>query len=112
MIKILRAKLKPGGYLLGALPNVRHISVLRNLLLRGEFRYEDSGIMDWTHLRFFTRKSMIELVEGGDLELVDIRGDLNGTLSKALYTGSATLMRDFSYFAYNFLARRPTEPDA
>lgn len=46
--------------LLISVPNVRHYKVSLPLLLRGEFRYEDAGIMDRTHLHFFTRASLEE----------------------------------------------------
>ena len=45
--------LAPGGKILASIPNVMHISVLRNLL-NGHWNYEDAGILDKTHLRFFT----------------------------------------------------------
>lgn len=98
---------KPGGHLLVALTNVRHAaSILNNLLHEGKFKYENSVVMDWSHLRFFTRKSMLELIDSSNLELINMRGDLNGNLSRMLYVGSATLLRDLPYFSYNLLARR------
>lgn len=33
------------------------------MLLRGEFEYSDKGILDRTHLRFFTKKTLLELVK-------------------------------------------------
>lgn len=41
-----------------SVPNIRHISVLYSLMLRGDWHYEPAGILDQTHLRFFTSKSM------------------------------------------------------
>ena len=55
--------LKPGGTLIASIPNVRYWIVLRDLVLRGTWEYADSGIMDITHLRFFTRKTFIEALE-------------------------------------------------
>ncbi len=51
--------------LLVSLPNVRHVSVLCMLVLRGNWSYRDSGIMDRTHLRWFTRRSALELLAAG-----------------------------------------------
>ena len=45
-----------------SVPNVRHYKVSLPLLFRGEFRYADDGIMDRTHLHFFTRDSLEETV--------------------------------------------------
>ena len=53
--------LKPGGALLASLPNVQHISVVMDLL-HGFWHYEEAGILDRTHLRFFTRNSVAEMI--------------------------------------------------
>lgn len=65
--------LKPGGYVVASIPNVRNIALLYNLIVRGRWRYEDSGLLDRTHLRFFTRKEIIELFStvGLEVELVE-----------------------------------------
>ncbi len=53
--------LRPGGRVLCSLPNVAHWRV-RLALARGRFDYADNGLMDRTHLRWFTRSSARELV--------------------------------------------------
>jgi methionine biosynthesis protein MetW len=55
--------LRPGARLIVSLPNIAHWQV-RLKLLAGGFDYEDYGIMDRTHLRFFTLKSGRALLEG------------------------------------------------
>jgi 2-polyprenyl-3-methyl-5-hydroxy-6-metoxy-1,4-benzoquinol methylase len=50
----LRRYLKDDGLLVCSIPNVRHESVLVPLLVSGRFHYADAGILDRTHLRFFT----------------------------------------------------------
>jgi hypothetical protein len=45
-----------------SIPNIAHGSV-RLALLGGEFRYRDAGLLDRTHLRFFTRESVHDLFE-------------------------------------------------
>jgi len=58
-----RGLLTPGGFVGGAsVPNIAHASV-RLMLLKGEFNYEDLGILDDTHLRFFTMKTLRDLFE-------------------------------------------------
>jgi 2-polyprenyl-3-methyl-5-hydroxy-6-metoxy-1,4-benzoquinol methylase len=54
--------LKPGGLLLASLPNIANISV-RLALLFGHFRYTERGILDRTHLSFYTRASATQLLE-------------------------------------------------
>lgn len=65
----LHKKVRPGGRMIATIPNIRHRSVVLDLLLRGNFEYRDAGIMDRTHLRFFTRKTAIELMTGSGLTL-------------------------------------------
>jgi 2-polyprenyl-3-methyl-5-hydroxy-6-metoxy-1,4-benzoquinol methylase len=48
----------PDGRLAVSVPNVRHYSVLRDLLVAGTFGYAEHGIRDSTHLRWFTRRDM------------------------------------------------------
>jgi SAM-dependent methyltransferase len=55
------ARLRPGGLALLSVPNVAHWS-MRAMLLAGEFRYASRGILDRSHMRFFTRRSLRDLV--------------------------------------------------
>jgi 2-polyprenyl-3-methyl-5-hydroxy-6-metoxy-1,4-benzoquinol methylase len=61
--------LKDGGSVIVSLPNVGLWSVRLNLLL-GRFRYEETGVLDRTHLRFFTRRTAREMIESTGLEIV------------------------------------------
>jgi methionine biosynthesis protein MetW len=61
--------LAPHGTVIVSLPNVRHWSVLLSLILKGRWDYQDAGIMDRTHLRFFTRATAKELVESTGLSV-------------------------------------------
>ena len=54
--------LKPGGCIIASIPNLRTFTVIWNLLVRGRFDYASHGIMDQTHLRFFTKKTAIGLL--------------------------------------------------
>ena len=57
-----RDLLSPGGTLVVSIPNVLHHSVVRDMV-RGRFDYRDAGVLDRTHLRFFTAATARELVE-------------------------------------------------
>jgi O-antigen biosynthesis protein len=54
--------LNPDGYIIASIPNIAHGAV-RLALLRGEFQYSKLGILDDTHLRFFTRKTVQDLFD-------------------------------------------------
>jgi 2-polyprenyl-3-methyl-5-hydroxy-6-metoxy-1,4-benzoquinol methylase len=56
----------PGAFFIISVPNIAHIWIRLNLLL-GNFNYTDKGILDSTHLRFFTRKTLLNLVQESGL---------------------------------------------
>lgn len=61
--------LKPGGYFLASIPNIREFKTVLKILLRGTFTYEEGGVMDKTHLRFFGKKNIIELLSANGLRI-------------------------------------------
>lgn len=79
-IAVARSVLKPGGLIVTSVPNIAHWSV-RLDLLRGRFEYRDLGIMDATHLRWFTRDSLTRMFTRLDFEVVSIRSSAGLWLS-------------------------------
>jgi 2-polyprenyl-3-methyl-5-hydroxy-6-metoxy-1,4-benzoquinol methylase len=65
-------KLKSDGIVVTSLPNVAHGDV-RLQLLHGSFRYRDLGLLDRTHIRFFTLESVRELLRDAGLVVVDTK---------------------------------------
>jgi SAM-dependent methyltransferase len=57
----LRAYLRDGGYVIASIPNIRNWRVLTSLVFRGRWDYTTAGILDSTHLRFFTKHNMVEM---------------------------------------------------
>jgi 2-polyprenyl-3-methyl-5-hydroxy-6-metoxy-1,4-benzoquinol methylase len=51
---LLRDALAPEGVLVASIPNIKHWSVLYPLLVKDRFTYEDAGLLDRTHVHFFT----------------------------------------------------------
>jgi len=60
LLRKARSWLAPDGRLVASIPNVRHNSVVRSLL-EGNWTYEPAGLLDRTHLRFFTRREIEKL---------------------------------------------------
>lgn len=58
--KNIKDKMKEDGKLLISIPNVRYIYNLYNLIFKKDWNYEKQGVLDKTHLRFFTKKSLID----------------------------------------------------
>jgi 2-polyprenyl-3-methyl-5-hydroxy-6-metoxy-1,4-benzoquinol methylase len=59
----LRTIAAPGGHLHVSVPNARHFSLVKDLVVRGTFGYTDWGHRDNTHLRWFTRRDIVAAVE-------------------------------------------------
>jgi 2-polyprenyl-3-methyl-5-hydroxy-6-metoxy-1,4-benzoquinol methylase len=55
--------LRDKGFIIASIPNVRYFDNIWNLLVNKDWEYIDSGILDKTHLRFFTKKSIISTFE-------------------------------------------------
>ena len=57
----LKAKLSPEATIVASIPNIRYFHVIKQLLQEADFEYAPYGVLDKTHLRFFTKKSMQRL---------------------------------------------------
>lgn len=71
-----KAMLRPDGALLLSIPNVRNFRVTLPLVLLGKFEYQDEGLLDRTHLRFFTRSSITNLLLHCGFEVESVKFDL------------------------------------
>ena len=71
LLTAVTTALKPDGRVIASVPNVAHWSI-RLKLLFGSFNYEPSGLMDATHLRWFTKKSLIHLFKTSGYDVTDL----------------------------------------
>lgn len=71
-----KAMLRSDGALLLSIPNVRNFRVTLPLVLFGQFEYQDEGLLDRTHLRFFTRSSITNLLQHCGFEVESVKFDL------------------------------------
>jgi len=80
--------LKPEGSLVASIPNIRNTETVSQLL-RGNFDYTDWGIMDESHLRFFTRRNIEKMFADNGFSVVDIKPkfDPNADRILALWRG-------------------------
>lgn len=61
VVGTVREALRPGGTLVVSIPNIRNLGILTQIA-EGTFDYADAGILDRTHLRFFTRRTFTQLL--------------------------------------------------
>ena len=99
--------LKPGGALIASIPNLRFYKVSLPLVVSGRWTYRDDGIMDRTHLRFFTWETIVHLVGSAGLAIDAVRttgldGKRNRQIWNALTFGR---MRDLFIDRYILRAR-------
>jgi O-antigen biosynthesis protein len=60
--------LRPDGRVIVSVPNMRYYAVLARLVF-DRWSYTDSGVRDRTHVRIFTRRSLVTMLEGAGLEI-------------------------------------------
>jgi 2-polyprenyl-3-methyl-5-hydroxy-6-metoxy-1,4-benzoquinol methylase len=107
----------PGAYLVGSLPNVRFYANLFNLFFAGDWHYQNAGILDRTHFRFFTFRSVRRSLEEARLDVRRIDGLNPGTptrwdvralverlFRRTLLVMSGGAARDIRYLQIGFLA--------
>ncbi|MEO8215955.1 MAG: class I SAM-dependent methyltransferase [Acidobacteriota bacterium] len=80
----VRKSLKPDGYLFVSVPNIANITTRLGLLF-GIFRYRDRGILDSTHLRFYTSHTIRQEIERAGFDILLTRGS---AIPVRLITGS------------------------
>ena len=105
VLQELSKYLKSGGIFICSIPNVRNFRVTMPLIIRGIWEYSNEGILDKTHLRFFTKKSAIALVEcsGCRVDKVKATGLEQG--SKAYVVNLLTFNMFRPYFEFQYLIR-------
>lgn len=111
------AVMKPDGVLVASIPNIRQFNVLSELLFSRDFRYRDSGILDRTHLRFFTEKSLRRCLQQhgykiesfGGINPMKFRLSLKRILMILLTVISFGAYRDIWFAQFAFRARRPAQ---
>lgn len=77
----IKSHLSRDGVLVGSIPNVRYYRNLFSLVLAKDWEYQDAGVLDRTHLRFFTEKSLRRTLRSHGFRLEEMRG-INGGISR------------------------------
>jgi 2-polyprenyl-3-methyl-5-hydroxy-6-metoxy-1,4-benzoquinol methylase len=118
-LRDIQVHMADGALIVGSLPNVRHYKNLFNLLALCDWHYQDEGILDRTHFRFFTFRSLRRSLESAGLSVLRLEG-LNETKPNGLSirdlaehvfkTGliclSAGTARDVRFVQIGFVAQR------
>lgn len=93
--------------LVASVPNFRYIKNLYEILIQGDFRYVKAGILDKTHLRFFTLKSIYRLFDETRFDIISIKG-IHPSVHPAFRMLNAVTFNsldDMKYFQYAVVVR-------
>ena len=109
VVKRLASHLEPEGHMLISVPNVGNLEVVKQLILRGDWRYDEEGMFDRTHLRWFGRGSLRALLR--DAGLVPERWGARlafgvGPLYTTRLVDDASHIPSIAIFQHHVLARR------
>lgn len=77
-LRKIKKMLRPDGQILASIPNILNIDTMM-YLLSGRFHYTDNGVLDRTHMRFFTKQEMLDLfaIAGYNAEVVGANPVIN-----------------------------------
>ncbi len=107
-LEMIKKILKKGGVVVSSIPNFRYITNMIEVVLHGEFRYRpEGGILDDTHIRFFTSQSIRDMYEGLHYQIlthdgINSRNDWKMKLVRLLSLGK---MSDMSHSQFATVAR-------
>lgn len=91
-LESIKSKLSADGYLVASIPNVRYVHNMYELIIKRDWEYREAGILDRTHLRFFTMKSLLRTLNQHAFSVKKIAG-INP------YRPRSIKQRIFFYFA-------------
>lgn len=103
----VRRTLTHDGVIVCSIPNVRYWRVLTGLLFEKDWRYATDGVLDATHLRFFTERSIRRMLHETGYEILELRG-INETRKRKvrlLRRLSCGWLSDIVYLEHACLAR-------
>ena len=73
-LREIAQKMKVGSVIVGSIPNIRHLTALVKLLVFKDWQYTNDGILDRTHLRFFTKKSLYRALTSNGFSVERLEG--------------------------------------
>lgn len=73
-LRYAKCLLSRTGCIVASIPNIRYLPILWHLVARGEWKYGDCGVWDRTHLRFFTKSSIVAMFENEGYAVRSISG--------------------------------------
>ena len=115
VLEVTSKLLKPGGLLIGSIPNIGNLYILWKIM-RDQFAYEEEGLLDKTHIRWFTASTIKDMVgKEFDLREMGSNHDTWKTMNwqqKVFYIGTLGLWKRLFIRQYLFIAEVKPEKNA
>jgi 2-polyprenyl-3-methyl-5-hydroxy-6-metoxy-1,4-benzoquinol methylase len=116
LLLTIKPKLTGTGVVVASIPNIRFYRTFWKYVVHGDWEYQDEGILDKTHLRFFTRKSIISTFERLGYRILTLEG-MHPTTSRTYRWLNAILLNAladvrYKHFAVVAVPREPAEARA
>ena len=99
--------LSAGGTIIVSVPNVRYFETIWNLVARGKWDYVESGILDETHLRFFTKHSLKQLILEGKFCIAQCEMTIHGKKKQMLNKLTFGILQEFIGYQILATGRKP-----
>jgi 2-polyprenyl-3-methyl-5-hydroxy-6-metoxy-1,4-benzoquinol methylase len=96
------------GTVIVSIPNIRNLQLLKNLVFKGEWNYTSHGLLDITHLRFFTLKSVVKMLRdaGLEIEIISKNCDTYSFLHKLILLLPTMIMPELKVCQWLIVAKK------
>jgi SAM-dependent methyltransferase len=84
LLRTARRYLAPGGVIVCSIPNVKHWTVVFDLLVKDRWKYEDAGLLDRTHVHFFTLEEIDVMMQETGYEVAHVQATNMGNIPPQL----------------------------
>lgn len=104
----LKNLLTSEGVIIASIPNIREWHVMFDILVKGDFKYQSSGVLDKTHLRFFCKKNIKELFTKQDMNVIKCISNIEHTGNKKKIFNNLTykLFEEFMTVQYYCVVKK------
>ncbi len=109
-VEYCKSLLKEGGRIIASIPNIMHYSVMKQLLT-GDFSYSDVGLLDRTHIHFFTFNEIMRMFSTAKYDVEDITYIMSNETTREDEEFVKQIMeiskgaKEFMYYAFQYLVK-------
>lgn len=110
VLKKVHQYLKEEGEIIVSMPNIRHYSAINKIVFKGDFRYEESGVFDYTHRRFYCKTNIQRLLENAHFKTVHVESSIKNfqgrSMAKLVNSLTFKVFEEFFSTQYFFKSKK------